>query len=152
MSNIETLEAIHGYIRATRYATLIYVREDLNPIAREIGSYIFDGGNLYFSTGRESAKVREITVHPGISIYFKQDGQSLEAWKSVLLIGIASELQSGNDEYTRVVSLISEKSPRFRQRAESGELSSAVIYRVTPGEFHYLDYSRNNVPEKISVD
>jgi pyridoxamine 5'-phosphate oxidase len=151
MSNTETLSEIHGYIRGNRYAALIYMREDLSPIARAIGSFVYDGGNLYFSTGRESAKIKEIARHPRVSILFEQEGQLLETWKSVLLVGDASELQAGTDEYAHVVSLISEKSPRFRERAERGELSSAVIFRIRGQEYQFLDYSRSNVPQRIVV-
>jgi len=138
------------YIAASKFGLLTYVRSDLAPVSRAMGSFAPDGINLYFSTGRDSAKVREIAENGLVSFYFEQDGQAPENWKSVLLIGDA-ELLEGGDNFGKAVNLLAAKSPRFRERVEKGDLAAAAVYRINTREVQLLDRSKGYGPPAIII-
>lgn len=146
MSQSEIQTEILQYIRDAKYALLTYVRSDLSPISRTMGSFAPDGENLYFSTGKESSKVREIEKHQRVSFFFEHDNQAPESWKSLLLIGNAEQVNTGSTDYEKAVERLGTKSPRFRERIAKGELGSAAIYRIKTSEFEYLDRSKGNGP------
>jgi nitroimidazol reductase NimA-like FMN-containing flavoprotein (pyridoxamine 5'-phosphate oxidase superfamily) len=146
MSQSEIQTEILQYIRDAKYALLTYVRSDLSPISRTMGSFAPDGENLYFSTGKESSKVREIEKHQRVSFFFEHDNQAPESWKSLLLIGNAEQVNTGSTDYEKAVERLGAKSLRFRERIAKGELGSAAIYRIKTSEFEYLDRSKGNGP------
>ena len=152
MSQTENKTEIYKYILASRYALLNYVRHDLTPVSRAIGSFAPDGDDLFFSTGKESAKVQEINKNKRVSFYFEHDNQVQENWKSVLLIGDAEPVSVGSSDYNKAIERLGDKSPRFRERVAKGDLDSAVIYRINTSELEYLDRSKGyGPPLKISV-
>jgi pyridoxamine 5'-phosphate oxidase len=144
MSQTASASEIQTYIVDSKYALLTYVRRDLSPISRTIGSFAPDGDNLFFSTGKESSKVEEIEKNRRVSFFFEHDNQAPESWKSLLLIGDAEPLIAGSTDYGKAVERLGAKSPRFRERIAKGDLDSAVIYKVKTSELEYLDRSKGN--------
>lgn len=152
MSHTENYSEIQSYIQESKFALLTYVRSDLTPVTRAMGSFAPNGENLYFSTGRESAKVQEIEKNKRVSFYFEHDNQLPESWKSVLLIGDAEQVTSGSVDYATALERLGAKSPRFKERIIKGDLDSAVIYRLGTREVEYLDRSKGyGPPVKIIV-
>lgn len=151
MSQKEHLDEILQYILDTKYALLTYVRSDLTPISRTMGSFAPDGVDLVFSTGKSTAKVLEIGKNRRVSFFFEHDGQVSEHWKNLLLIGDAELLSSGSSDYNKAVERLAAKSPRFRERVEKGDLDSAAIYRINTRELEYVDRSRGNSPVRVAI-
>ncbi len=152
MSQTDNKTEIQQYIRDSKYALLNYVRHDLTPISRAIGSFAPDGDDLFFSTGKESAKVQEINKNKRVSFYFEHDNQVLENWKSVLLIGDAEPISVSSIDYAKAVERLGAKSPRFKERVEKGELGTTAIYKINTSEIEYLDRSiSNSVSRNILV-
>ncbi|NMW19722.1 MAG: hypothetical protein HKK66_12030 [Chlorobiaceae bacterium] len=152
MSHSEIKTEILKYILDAKYGLLNYVRSDQSPISRTIGSFAPDGENLFFSTGKESSKVREIEKNNRVSFFFEHDNQAPESWKSLLLIGNAELVTLGSTDYDQAVERLGTKSPRFRERIAKGDLGSAAIYRIKTSEFEYLDRSKGIGPlQKIVV-
>jgi nitroimidazol reductase NimA-like FMN-containing flavoprotein (pyridoxamine 5'-phosphate oxidase superfamily) len=142
-----TIEAeILQYILDSKHAVLTYVRGDLAPVSRAMGSFAPDGSDLFFSTGKDSAKVGEIERNKTVSFYFEHDNQAAQAWKSVLLIGEARQVHSGEKGYDSAIQSLSAKSPRFRERVAKGDLGNAAIYKVTAAEVEFLDRSKGYGP------
>ncbi len=152
MSHSESKSEILNYILDSKYAVLNYLRSDLTPISRAMGSFAPDGDDLYFSTTKESAKVQEIEQNKRVSFYFEHDNQAVENWKSLLLIGDAEPVSVDSTDYGAALELLGDKSPRFRERVAKGELQNALIYRITTRELEYLDRSKGyGAAEKIVV-
>lgn len=142
---------IRDYIAGSKFAVLNYVRDDLAPVSRAMGSFAPDGLDLFFSTRKEAAKVREIARNKRVSFFFEHDNQTAESWRNVLLIGDAQPVADG-EEYARGVELLSAKNPRFRERAASGELSDTAIFRVRTKEIEFLDRTRGQgFVQKVSL-
>lgn len=144
MSQSEIQTEILKYLLDSKYALLTYVRSDLSPISRTIGSFAPDEENLFFSTGKESAKVEEIEKNRRVSFFFEHDNQASESWKSLLLIGDAVPLSVGSTDYDKAVERLGAKSPRFRERIAKGDLGSAIIYKVHTSELDYVDRSKGS--------
>ena len=146
MSETENYSEIWNYILDAKYALLTYVRSDLTPVSRAMGSFAPDGANLYFSTGKDTAKVPEIEKNRRVSFYFEHDNQQPDTWRSVLLIGDADQVNADSMDYATALERLGAKSPRFRERIAKGDLASAAIYRITTREVEYLDRSKGNGP------
>ncbi|NTW48155.1 MAG: pyridoxamine 5'-phosphate oxidase family protein [Chlorobiales bacterium] len=151
MSQAENKTEILKYILDSKYALLTYVRNDLTPVSRAMGSFAPDGDDLYFSTGKDTSKVQEIEKNKRVSFYFEHDNQAPESWKSVLLIGDAEQVSVGTTDYDKAVERMGAKSPRFRERISKGDLGSAAIYKINTSEFEYLDRSKGNGPARKIV-
>jgi len=141
MSEIQNHDEIVSYIQGTKVALLTYLRSDLTPVTRAIGSFAADDTDLFFSTGKETAKVAEIERNKRVSFYIEQGNQTPDTWKSVLLIGDAEPLKTGSVDYATALLRLGAKSPRFKERIEKGDLDSAAIYKITTREIEYLDRS-----------
>ncbi len=151
MSDNASLAEVRQYISDSKFAVLNYVRDDLAPIARSIGSFFLDGDDLFFSTGKDAAKVSEIAKRPRVSLHFEHEGQSLESWKNLLLVGDAELISPGSPEQQRAIEALSVKSPRFRERVARGELASIAIFRVHVREYHYLDFTKGYIPARFEL-
>lgn len=151
MSETENLTEILKYIQESSYAILNYVRSDLTPVSRAMGSFSPDGDDLFFSTSKDSSKVLEIKKNKRVSFYFEHDNQSPEIWRSVLLIGDAEPVKVGTDDYEKAIDRLAAKSPRFKERVAKGDLGNAVIYKIITNEFQYTDRSKGNGPARKFV-
>jgi nitroimidazol reductase NimA-like FMN-containing flavoprotein (pyridoxamine 5'-phosphate oxidase superfamily) len=143
----ELRSAVHEYIAQTRWATLTTVREDGAPVSRAMGSFAPDGLNLFFSTPKSAGKVRHIARNPLVNFFFQHEGQELATFKNVAVIGRAEEVTG--DEYHRAVQLLSARNPRFKTRAERGELKETALYLIRTTEVKYLDYSHGVGPVAV---
>lgn len=141
MSETSWQSDVVDYITTTRFAVLGYVREDRAPLLRSMGSFVLSGFNLYFSSGKDAPKVREIEKNSLVSFFFEHDNQNLETWKSVLVLGRAKLLTTGT-EYDNAIELLGDRNPRFKERVAKGELVSTAIFKVKTEEIEYLDYSK----------
>jgi len=141
MSEEANYSEVLTYIQESKFAVLNYVRSDLTPVSRAMGSFAPDGANLYFSTGKDTAKVPEIEKNRRVSFYFERDNQQPDKWRSVLLIGDADQVSAGSTDYATALERLGAKSPRFKERIDKGDLDSATVYKITTREIEYLDRS-----------
>lgn len=141
MSDGRNYAEILDYIASSKTGVLTYVREDLAPVSRAMGSFTPDGIDLIFSTRKVAAKVREITRNKRVSFFFEHENQTADAWMNVLLIGDAEHVTDESD-LAAAVERLSARSPRFRERIAQGELRNTAIFRVRTKEVEYLDRSK----------
>jgi pyridoxamine 5'-phosphate oxidase len=141
MSTEQLKAEVASYVDKTRFAVLAYVRNDGIPLLRSMGSFVPDGVNLYFSSRKDAAKVKEIGDRSRISFFFEHEGQELNQWQNLLLLGDAVKVTDGA-ELDKAVQLLSNRNPRFKERIEKGELASTQIFRLNTEEFEFLDYGK----------
>lgn len=144
----ELKQTIHDYIAQTRWATLATVRADHAPVLRAMGSFAPDGLDVFFSTPAKTGKTKDIEKNNWVNLFFQHEGQELAAFKNVALIGKASEVKDV-DELKKAFTLLSARNPRFKERAEKGELKDTVIYKVKAKEVKYLDFAKGFGKEAI---
>jgi pyridoxamine 5'-phosphate oxidase len=141
MSNDAWKEEVINYIDKTKFGVLGYVRNDGTPLLRSMGSFAPSGLDIYFSTRKQAAKVQAISGQKRISFLFEHDNQELNQWKNVLLTGDA-ELINPGPEQDKAVEILSNRSSRFKERIEKGELPQTQIFRLKTEEIEYLDYGK----------
>jgi len=136
----ELRQTIQEYISGTRWATLATVRPDGAPVLRAMGSFALDGLDIVFSTPKATAKVAHIEKNNQVNFFFQHEGQELSAFKNVAVIGRASEVK--DEDRKKAIDLLSARNPRFKARAEKGELGDTAIFKIVPKEIKYLDYAK----------
>ena len=144
----ELKQRITEYISQTRWATLATVREDKAPVLRAMGSFAPDGVDVYFSTPKAAAKVKQIEQNQWVNFFFQHEGQELPTFKNVAVIGKASEVKE-SAELKKAIDLLSARNPRFKERAEKGELKDTSIFKIKSKEIKYLDFAKGFGKEGI---
>lgn len=151
MSCEQLKSEVLDYITKSEFAVLNYVREDKAPVSRAMGSFVPSGLDLYFSSRRDAAKVKEINANKKVSFFFEHDNQELSVWKNVLLIGDA-ELVESESELKTAVELLGARNPRFKERVAKGELQNTAIFKIKTQEIEYLDRTKGQgYVKKISL-
>lgn len=102
----------------------------------------------HFSSSKTADKVANIAVNPTVSFLFQHEGQELATFKNITYVGIAKEIKC-ETEYNKAVKILSEKSPRFKERAEKGQLGTTALFKVVPESIKYLDYTNGIGPDSV---
>ena len=105
-----------------------------------MGSFAPDGLDVFFSTPKATGKVKQLEKNQSVNFFFQHEGQELPTFKNVALIGKAAPVRD-EQEHQRAVALLSARNPRFKERAEKGELKDTLIYKIKAKEIKYLDFA-----------
>lgn len=146
-------EELKSYIANTKLlilATTSGEKEEVYPSLRTIGSFAADGFTIYFSTGKDTAKVKQLEKNPGVTAFFQQDGQEPAKFRNVTVIGKAKRLDD-EDAFNKAVDIISKQKPRLKERIEKGEKDQIVIYKIKPEVVKTLDFSRGPGPKAVET-
>lgn len=143
-------QQIPQYLDATRFIVLSTVDAGNAPATRTLASFAADGLTVYFSTGKSSDKVAQLGANPNVSILFQHERQELPAFSNVEIRGVAEVLGEG-EEKAKAIQLIARRNPRFKERAEKGELSGSALVRVTPKKVKVVDFSRGYGPAAVAA-
>jgi pyridoxamine 5'-phosphate oxidase len=149
LNNEEVLGKVKEYINQTKWIVLSTVTQDKVPVSRTMASVVNDGLNLYFSTGKNTAKVGQIASNPNVTLLFQHEEQELSNFKNVAYTGRAERIESEKD-LARAIELLSNRSPRFKARVEKGQLGETAIFKVEPVSIKYLDYSQGVGPQAVT--
>ena len=143
-------QQIPQYLDDSRFIILSTVDGANGPATRTLASFAADGLTVYFSTGEGSDKVGQIGSNPNVSLLFQHERQELPAFANVEIRGVA-EVLSDEEERAKAIRLISRRNPRFKERAEKGELSGNALVRVNPRKVKVVDFSRGIGPAAVST-
>ncbi len=139
---------INDYLNKTKYIVLATVNSDHTPVQRTLGAFALDGYTTFFSTSKDANKVEQIEANPRVSVLFQQEQQELLQFINVSVTGTAQKITE-QDELEKVIKLIGDRVPKFRERAELGNLKDSLFYRVDPSEATILDFSKGFGPAAI---
>ena len=141
MSTTDQNKEFDHYVNSLPFAVLAYVRADGTPIQRRFGSFVKHEQDIFFSTRRSAAKVKEIESHPQVSFLFEAEGQKLSEWKSALVIGTAIPV-TAETELKVAVHALGERNPRFKERVSKEGLENTRIFALRAAELELIDYSK----------
>ncbi|MDD5465162.1 MAG: pyridoxamine 5'-phosphate oxidase family protein [Candidatus Omnitrophica bacterium] len=150
-------EEIKSYINNTKLFTLATIDSgngEIYPALRVIGAFATNGFTIYFSTGKDSAKSKQIENNPNVTAYFQQEGQALPNFRNVTVIGKARLLQC-EGEFNKALELIGNRNPRFKERIKNNGRDKVAIFKIKPETIKSLDYGRGHgaqAVEKIKID
>lgn len=139
---------INDYLEKTPYIVLATVNKDQSPVQRTLGAFALEGYVTYFSTSKGAGKVEQIEGNPRVSVLFQHEQQPLPQFVNVSITGTAKEVTE-QSEVERVVKLIGDRVPKFKERAELGNLKDSLFYRVDPSEATILDFSKGFGPAAV---
>ena len=143
-----TPEAVQSITAGVRFISLATISED-GPVIRSLGSWAIRGTTLYFSTSQASAKATQIARDPRISVQLLAEGQEVTGLRNFVLNGPAKLLEG--TERAVAIDAISSRNPRFKERAEKGQLEDAAVYEVKAKQVKILDFSKGVGPSALSV-
>ncbi len=145
----ELKKEIENYINSTKYTVLGTVKDDI-PVTRTIGAFANDGLTVYFSTNKNTEKVKHIGKNPHVSLLFQQEGQELKSFKNVSIIGRAIQVLEKNEQ-EKAIALIGSRNPRFKERVANGEVKDSTFFRVEPIEVKFIDFSKGIGADSVQV-
>lgn len=145
----ELKKEVENYINSTKYVVLGTVKGNI-PTLRTLGSFANDGLIIYFSTNKNTEKVKHIEKNPQVSLLFQHEGQEISSFKNVSIIGRATQVSEKNEK-NKAIALIGSRSPKFKERAAKGELKENVFFRVSPIEVKHLDFSKGVGTDSVQV-
>ncbi len=141
-------EIVDSLTASVRFVSLATVSED-GPVVRSIGSWAIRGTTLYFSTSRGSSKVGQLARDPRVSVQLLAEGQELPKLRNLVVSGTARLLDG--DERAVAIAAIGARSPRFKERADKGQLGDSAIYAVRVSQAKVLDFSKGTGPAALTV-
>lgn len=147
---MSVLKEAEAYIAETKRVILATVTPEGGPALRTLGGFASDGLTVYLSTSKISGKVEQLEHNPQATLLFQHEGQELPRFRNVTLTGTVSKVCSKcGAEYEKAIALLSAKSPRFKERAEKGELEGNVILKLEPRRVKLLDLSKGLTGEEV---
>lgn len=150
MPNLQdlTTELVDSLTSSVRFVSLATISND-GPVVRSIGAWAISGSTLYFSTSRSSDKVTQLAADPRVSVQLLAEGQELPKLRNLVLNG-AAKLLDGEERAT-AIAVIGARSPRFKERADKGQLGDSAIYAVKSTKVKLVDFSKGAGPAALTV-
>lgn len=140
---------LQDLVSKVRFISLATISKD-GPVVRSLGSWALDGQTVYISTSRSSEKVAQLADDPRTSIQFLAENQELGNLRNLVIDGTAEELRTDPDR-APAIEAIGARNPRFKERAEKGELGGNAIYAIKASKIKIIDFSKGVGPQAVSV-
>lgn len=122
----------------TNDMTIATVRPDGWPQATTV-SYVSDGLDIYFVTGAEAQKAKNIAKNGKISLTVDRPYKNWDAIEGISLGGTAARI-TAEDEIARIEKLMAKKFPQMADLPASEE--ALAFFKITPKVISVLDYSK----------
>lgn len=119
--------------------TIATVRPDGAPQATVV-SFVHDGLQIYFGTGREAQKAVNIEREPRVSVTVTAPYADWQHIEGVSLAGIAGEVTSAQEK-ALVGKLMLDRFPQLMDSLEQFQ-NETKLFRVRPTLVSVLDYSK----------
>lgn len=146
----EAIKKSIEYVEQSKVGLLITVDENKVPFVRPIGAFFNEGADIYFLTAKETEKVKHINSNPTVTFYFENEGQPFESFKSVAVIGEASEVTE-KDELNKAIDGISIRYPVIKEKVINGDFNNSSIYVVKAKSIKLADYTQATKEQLINL-
>jgi Uncharacterized stress protein (general stress protein 26) len=135
----EIIEKAKKYVEQSKIGFLLTVDENNIPFVRPIGAFAQEGLDIYFLTRRETEKVKHIEINPIATVYFRNENQDFEKFRSESISGEIFELTKEN-EIKEAIEKISVRYPKVKELVDSGEFHKYLIFVVKAKLLKSADY------------
>lgn len=146
----EAIEESIKYVEESKVGLLVTVDENKVPFVRTIGAFSNEGANIYFVTAKEAQKVKHINLNPTVTFYFEKEGQTYDTFKTVSIIGDASEVTE-KTELDKAIEAISLRYPIIKEKVANGEFEKSAIYVVKGKAIKLADYTQDPKEQFINL-
>ncbi len=140
-----TEERIKEYLRMNQTIILATTDADGIPDIRTLGGYGISDYVIYFSTSKISNKVKQIEGKKNVAVFIQHENQFISKFFNVTIYGEAILIEN-ESEYEDGKTLILSKKPSLKINKETHN-----IYKVIPKKIKVLDFSEQNLNERISI-
>ncbi|WP_310603101.1 pyridoxamine 5'-phosphate oxidase family protein [Anaerosporobacter sp.] len=127
-------QEISKYITESQSIVLTTVDEEGNPDIRAIGGFQFEDNALYFGTGKDTNKVKQLEHNPNVTILVQHEGQKMPNFKNVTIYGKAYPVKE--DEFQGAVDIIKKRRPQLNLDG-----SKQHVYKVIAEKLKIVDFS-----------
>lgn len=132
---------IESLLASERDLTLATLRPDGAPQANTV-SYASDGLRLYFGTGRDSEKVRNLQYCPKASVAIDAPYAEWGEIRGLSMGGTATLLSNDSAESRQAMDMLMRKFPQVSDMSPPADSASIVFVRFVPDVISVLDYSQ----------
>jgi len=129
---------IADILAATADMTIATVRADGWPQATTV-SYVSDGLDIYFVTGAQSQKAKNIAKNAKVSLTVDRPYKNWDAILGLSLGGTAARI-TGEDEIAKIGKLMARKFPQTSDLSMPED--ALAFFKVSPKVISVLDYSK----------
>jgi nitroimidazol reductase NimA-like FMN-containing flavoprotein (pyridoxamine 5'-phosphate oxidase superfamily) len=150
MTDKQLEKDVVDYVSGSKWAIIATVKDGKVPVLRTIGGFANEGLNVYFSTGKETEKVKQISKNQNVAIFFQHEGQERAKFRSVTITGEA-KLLSENNGLAKAVAVLGNKNPKFKEKIENGGLDKTAVYQIEPKTIKSLDFSKGSGPAAVQT-
>lgn len=134
------LEKITSILNDARDLTIATVRPDGFPQATTV-SYVNDGLKIYFGTGNNSQKTKNISACDKVSVTVNLPYENWDDIKGLSLAAKAKRVAK-KEEIDRISELMLSKFPQIAEFAAPEEMDEVVFFEIDPTVVSVLDYSK----------
>jgi general stress protein 26 len=138
------------YIEKAAYAVLITVDEENKPSLREIGPFVNNGLNVYFTTQVDSQKVKHFNINPFVTLYFPNINLNPKEFKSLAITGKVSHI-TDETRINCVLDELGQKSLYYKNHISKEWFDLWRIYKLTSETLQFTDSTMPVRTIKIEV-
>jgi len=133
----EIKEHIIDYLSKRKFLTLATSTQKGEPLTHPI-AYVNKGDIIYFSTGKETRKFKNIQKNPNVAYSVYDPTEHLEEVKSVQMEGKATPV-TDKKETKEINEMLKQKFPSMSYLTQDPD---GIIIKITPKSCYFVDYTR----------
>ena len=132
-----TKEQIIDYLSKRKFLTLATLTQNNEPLTHAL-AYVNKGPIVYFSTGKETRKFKNIQKNPKVAYSVFDLTEHLDEARSVQMEGKATVVKD-KQETKEVRKMLKQKFPMM---AELTKNPDGIIIKITPKACFFIDYTK----------
>ena len=150
MSNI--IDDAKWYIESSQLGILATTGKYNIPQLRVIRAFANDGVDLYFTTNKDTEKVKHINENPNVTLFFQNEGQDFGSFTNLSITGVAKVVED-KEELNKAVEAISVRHPKLKEIVDNNELQSSgtLIYKIDAKSVKFLDREKSKKAEVVNL-
>jgi len=133
----EIKEQIVNYLSKRKFLTLATSTKKGEPLTHPI-AYVNKGDTLYFSTGKQTRKFKNIQKNPNIAYSVYDPTEYLEEVISVQMEGKAT-LVTDRKETKEINDMLKQKFPHMADLTKDPD---SIIIKISPKTCYFIDYTK----------
>ena len=136
---------VKEYLKETKTIRLATIDKENHPVIRTLGAFVIEDYTVYFLTAKGTEKVEQIENNNNVAVLFEHENQIIPNFINVTVNGIAENIKD-SDEFNRASKLIKDRKPHLDINQENSN-----IYKILPKKIKILDFTKENVEERIKI-
>lgn len=133
----EIKEQIVNYLSKRKFLTLATSTKKGEPLTHPI-AYVNKGDTLYFSTGKQTRKFKNIQKNPNVAYSVYDPTEYLEEVISVQMEGKATPV-TDRKETKEINEMLKQKFPRMADLTKDPD---SIIIKISPKTCYFIDYTK----------